>query len=395
MLVREARRPTALNVRVASTLQVSPRDAIADLENKLGKGDFSLILIFYSIMFDTDLLIEEISHAFAETRICGCSTAGEITASGFSDGSIVAVAFPKAGFRMSLGAIEDISKISMTEVFESCQRIRSEFLAPGDKSYLNRSFSIMLIDGLSNSEEKFVAAVRSAIPDIPLVGGSAGDGLRCERTFLFVDGKVIREGAVIILVESTIPFRVFTMHNFEPTSVRFVVTAVDVDKRIIHELNAEPAASVYAAAIGASPRDLGPLIFASHPLGVKMSGQYYSRSILSANPDGSLSLGCAIEEGLVLTLVRPVDIIASTRDGFLDIERHLGTVSFILGFECLHRKLEAEGRQSHLRLGELYKEFNLSGFHSYGEQYNSMHLNCTLTGVAFGAMESADDIQTN
>ena len=33
---------------------------------------------------------------------------------------------------------------------------------------------------------------------------------------------------------------------------------------------------------------------------------------------------------------------------------------------------------------ELYRKYNLVGFHTYGEQYNSMHLNQTLTGVAIG-----------
>jgi hypothetical protein len=33
----------------------------------------------------------------------------------------------------------------------------------------------------------------------------------------------------------------------------------------------------------------------------------------------------------------------------------------------------------------LYQKHRVVGFHTYGEQLNAMHLNQTLTGVAFGA----------
>jgi hypothetical protein len=33
---------------------------------------------------------------------------------------------------------------------------------------------------------------------------------------------------------------------------------------------------------------------------------------------------------------------------------------------------------------EIYRRFGVTGFHTYGEQFNAMHLNQTLTGIAFG-----------
>jgi hypothetical protein len=35
-------------------------------------------------------------------------------------------------------------------------------------------------------------------------------------------------------------------------------------------------------------------------------------------------------------------------------------------------------------MDELYRKYSVAGFHTYGEQYNAMHLNQTLTGIAFG-----------
>jgi hypothetical protein len=35
-------------------------------------------------------------------------------------------------------------------------------------------------------------------------------------------------------------------------------------------------------------------------------------------------------------------------------------------------------------MDELYRQYSVAGFHTYGEQFNAMHLNQTLTGIAFG-----------
>ena len=126
------------------------------------------------------------------------------------------------------------------------------------------------------------------------------------------NGAVAHRAAILMMIESDFPFRVFKTQNFEPTAIKLVVTAADTENRIVYELNAEPAAREYAAAIGLLPDDLGPFSFASYPLVVKVGGDYYCRSIRNMNPDGSLSFFCAIDEGLVFTVARPRDILSST-----------------------------------------------------------------------------------
>ncbi len=134
--------------------------------------------------------------------------------------------------------------------------------------------------------------------------------LAFDRTTLIHNGKALEGGAILIMVESDVPFRVFKSQNFEPTAIKLVVTSADTENRVVHELNAEPAAREYAAAIGLLPDDLGPFSFASYPLVVKVGGDYYCRSIRNMNPDGSLTFFCAIDEGLVFTVARPQDILS-------------------------------------------------------------------------------------
>lgn len=54
------------------------------------------------------------------------------------------------------------------------------------------------------------------------------------------------------------------------------------------------------------------------------------------------------------------------------------------------RRLDARNRQVLRDISELYRANNLVGFGTYGEQYRTMHLNQTLTGIAFGHRQAAE-----
>ena len=148
-----------------------------------------------------------------------------------------------------------------------------------DMAASGHRFALSLIDGLANSEETVVSAIAWALDGIPLVGGSAGDDLVFRETVLLHGGRIRRRSAVLLLIDSDYPIEIFRSDNFEPTQRRFVVTASDEDRRVVHELNAEPAAQEYAAAIGLKPDLLSPLSFATHPLAVKVGGEERARAM--------------------------------------------------------------------------------------------------------------------
>ncbi len=245
-------------------------------------------------------------------------------------------------------------------------------------------FALSLIDALANAEETVVSAVAWALDGIPLVGGSAGDDLAFAGTVLIHDGAIHTNAAVLILVETDFPIRIFKSDNFAPTQRKFVVTAACEETRRVHELNAEPAAREYAKAVGLDPEHLTPMSFAAYPLAVKVGGEYYCRSISRVEADGSLTLFCAISEGAVLTLAEPHDIVEATRAELSDLDATLGGLDLVIGFDCVLRRLDAESRQVRHRISDLYSRYGVVGFETYGEQYRSMHLNQTFTGIAIG-----------
>ena len=87
-------------------------------------------------------------------------------------------------------------------------------------------FALLLIDGLSVREEA-VTRHPGALGVTPLVGGSAADGSDLGRTLVCADGQFHNDAAVLTLVATSLPFRLFDTHHFEPTDERLVVTSAD------------------------------------------------------------------------------------------------------------------------------------------------------------------------
>jgi hypothetical protein len=369
-------------IQVASSTKSDLSLAVAEIKAALCGRDIQHLLVFFAVTHDATNLCQHLTAAFPGVAISGCTTAGEIIPDGMVDGSILAIAFPSEGFRVQSDVISPLDALRVECVGETVRRLKANIKAAPPLS--ERVFALMLVDGMSSSEETLVAAIHWAIDDIPLIGGSAGDGLAFKQTALIHNGQVYSHAALLLMIETDTPFQVFKTSNFDPTPIKLVVTAADTTNRIVYELNAEPAAREYAAAIGLLPDDLGPFSFASYPLVVKVGGDYYCRSIRNMNPDGSLTFFCAIDEGLVFTVATPHDMLKSAEQTMSEVEASLGGIELILGFDCILRRLDAENRQVRAQVDKLYQKYGVIGFHTYGEQFNAMHLNQTLTGIAFG-----------
>ena len=376
-------------IRVAASSISVTREAVLAAKAALAGDDFQQIVAFFGIDHDAALLARSLAAAFPGVPVSGCSTAGEIGPAGMMQGGLLLIAFPRDGFRVHSELIADIDHFGVERATESVRRLKSQVCPGATRLQRENVFALLLVDGLSNAEENVVAAIHWEIDDIELIGGSAGDGIGFDRTVMIHNGRVAQRAAILMMIESDYPFRVFKTQNFEPTAIKLVVTAADTENRIVRELNAEPAAREYAAAIGLRPDELGPFSFASYPLVVKVGGDYYCRSIRNMNPDGSLSFFCAIDEGLVLTVARPRDILSATEATLQELDAALGGIDLVVGFDCILRRLDAESRQIRHQMDELYKRYKVAGFHTYGEQYNAMHLNQTLTGIAFGRLMEA------
>lgn len=376
----------ASGVVTAWSSRCSAESAVADFASLIDPQRFCQLLVFFSPIYCADTLARELSHAFPGLPVAGCSTAGEITPGGIADDALVVIALPRLGFRVVSDVIADIGSLTVERGAATARRLRAQLeQADGDGgSRPGHRFGVVLIDGMSYREELTISTIATALAGIPVVGGSAGDGMSFASTRQIHDGKACRNAAVLVLVECELPLEVFHHDNFQPTDQKLVVTRCDPERRIVYELNAEIAATEYARAVGARLDDLTPLRFASHPVVVRIGGNYYSRSIQRVHPDGSMSFFCAIDNGVVLTVARHCDLVKSAEAELARLDAALGGLDLVIGFDCVLRRVDAARRRARSRIEELYRRHNVTGFFTYGEQFGAMHLNQTFTGVAIG-----------
>ena len=361
-----------------------PRQAAAEFHRSVWCPDLDSVLFFCSPQYDLTSLGQELARLFGDIHVVGCTTAGEITPSGYIEGSITGVGFVRGDFFAVSGLIEDLSNFTIAAGGQMARETAARLEArTGPRNY-GETFAFLMIDGMSRQEEKVVSAIFGALGEIPLLGGSAGDDLTYENTHVYVDGRFRNNCAVLLLVHTTHPFKIFKTEHFQSFGERMVVTNADSDRRIVRELNAEPAAREYARVIGVPVEELSPLVFAAHPLVVRVGGEYHVRSIQRVNDDESLSFLCAIDEGIVLTAAESGDIVQDLESTMQEIQRALGPTQVIIGCDCILRRLEIERKEVKDAISEILLRHNVVGFSTYGEQYNSMHVNQTFTAVAIG-----------
>jgi hypothetical protein len=371
-------------IRRAATTAKDPDQAAAELFAMLDQPDLSLVLVFVSPSYDLPAVAEALRRVFPDVPLAGCSSAGEITPEGYVSGGISALSLAGPDFAVACELIESLHDFNLQTGRDVVRRALDRVARARPQGRRDQIFAFALIDGLSGAEEGVVSALHGALDEIPLFGGSAGDDLRFQRTFVLHDGVFRDNCALMVLVSTTHPFRVFKTEHFEATDRKMVVTQADPVHRIVSEIDAEPAAVEYARQVGLKGDALTPLIFANHPVVVRVGGANFVRSIQKVNDDGSLTFFCAIDEGIVLTVARGVDLADNLRAQFDQLEAEIGRPALVIGFDCILRALELDERNIRSEVGQMMAEHNVIGFSTYGEQFDAMHVNQTFTGVAIG-----------
>lgn len=360
-----------------------PAAAAKEFFEAVNRPNLDTVLFFCSPQYDLAQLGQELSARFGDVHLVGCTTAGEITPRGYIEGSITGVGFSSPDFAAVSEVIDDLKSLSITRIREVVQNaiLRLDQKVPNRQP--GTTFAFLMIDGMSQQEEQVASGVFNALGDIPLLGGSAGDDLSYVASYVFHQGRFHSGSAALVLVHTRHPFRIFKTEHFSSTGKKMVVTAADSDRRV-EELNAEPAAREYAKVIGLPKEDLNPLVFAAHPLVVRVGGEYHVRSIQRVNEDDSLSFLCAIDEGIVLTVAESGDIVQDLERQFAELQSSLNNVQVVIGCDCILRRLEMERKEVKSAISEILLGNKVIGFSTYGEQYHSMHVNQTFTAVAIG-----------
>lgn len=357
-------------------------DALRRLAEDLGPGPFAAVCLFISPEADLPSVAAQASLFFPDCPVVGCTTAGEISSLGYTEGEIVAVALPSALFAVDCLFIPDLHHLDSQDLIGRLIRMRQGLArrVPG----WEHEFAFLMVDGLSIREDELASALASGLGPVPLFGGSAGDGIRFRETFVLYDGQMFQNAAILTMVRSACRVKVFNLDHLVPTERRMVVTEADPARRIVRQINAEPAAREYARLLGKDPAQLTTFTFAAHPVVVRIGGRHHVRAIQQVAENGDLVFFSAIDEGLVLTLAEPKDMVSHLDEALTALTEGEEPAA-ILACDCILRRMEALEKQKTGAISGLLRKHRVTGFSTYGEQLNSMHVNQTMTGVAIFA----------
>jgi hypothetical protein len=256
-----------------------------------GHDDAGLLIVFASGAYDLTALAAEVSDVAAGIPVVGCSSTGEIDATGSHTGSVVALALGGEGLAFSATAVTG------TDARDAGARAAA---CIGDVADRPHQVLMLLAAGATAGHADLVRGAYSvAGAGIPLVGGVAGHAEQDDAAALLFGSAVLQDAVVGIAIGSDAPLGVGVRHGWRPVGDPMLVTRAAPGR--VLELDGRPAADVYRERVGPGAADAAQVL--GHPLGLRRRvGEAQVRSVsLDGAADGSLA--AAVPPGALVWLM--------------------------------------------------------------------------------------------
>ena len=334
--------------------------------------DPRLLIVFCWEGYDLTELLAGIAAEAGTVPVVGCSTAGEISASGPGDNGVVITAIGGSGFSVATAAAR-VGPGGLREASADAAACVAD-LGPGEHQVL-----LLLTDGLSGDQQEVVrGAYQQVGAEIPLVGGCAGDGLRMKATFQLHGTTVLDNAVVAAAIASNAPLGIGVRHGWRRVGEPMVVTSSG-DNRV-YTLDDRPALDAYLERLDApEPMWSDPVAFTrfalTHPLGLNRRSGEEVRFVAEADFEDR-SLVCIAQvpqggqawfmEGDEDSVLAATDAACAAAVAGLGDSRPIG----LLAFDCIARRgvLGDAGIEREVeRISGFAGGAPVAGFYTYGE----------------------------
>lgn len=366
-----------MGIKAISSTHNDPAQAAAEIQKAAEGMSPSVVIFFASSRYDPRSIAEAMGQSFPDAMTIGCSTAGEIISGKMQKNSVVAMVCEKDIIRSCAASPIDLKDTTgIATVLKDLASIYGKEPMNLDPT---RYAGLILIDGLSCAEEQVMEKIGD-LTDITIIGGSAGDDLAFKKTWIYYNGKVFEDAAILVLLDIASKFDFIKTQSFCRLGKKLMPTKVDQAQRKVLEFNGIPAVQAYAEATGTSPETIADE-FMKHPVGLIAGDEPFVRSPQQVNGD-ALNFYCQIREGVELELLESTDIIEDTRAALTAMQKKAGKISGLINFNCILRTLQLEQEKKTEAYGALFSEIPTIGFSTYGEEYIG-HINQTATMMVF------------
>ncbi len=368
-----------MKVKIAFSKEKEINNIIDDLKSQIVSFDAKFIQFYASSSINPKKISEQIYRNFGNTPTIGCSTSGEIISGQMLDNSVVLMA-------MGAEIVDDCKIEILTNINTDPSVVDKAFDSfssyYGDNmTSLNadKYVGIVLIDGLSGKEELINERIGD-LTNITFIGGSAGDDLKFEKTYLYANGQIYTNASVLALIKSKVQFDIIKTQSFKGTNKQCVITKADEPSRTVMEINGNPAVEEYASLTGVEKNNVSKA-FSNNPVGLAFQDDFFVRSPQRTD-DNEIVFYCSIKEGMELEILESQDIIEQTQKDLQAKIESFGSISAIINFNCILRTIELKEKKQTKAYGQIFSDIPTIGFSTYGESYIG-HINQTATMLIF------------
>ena len=353
-------------MQVTQVILKSSENMVAELDS-LQTMTPNLLLVFGSI----DLLqrvAAPLATQFPSAIRAGCSTAGEISSDGVSDGTCVVTAIRFDKTQM----VESATQLSgMDDSQAAGHRLAEQLPKTGLRAVL------VLGQGVAINGSSLITGMTEVLGnDIPITGGLAGDAAAFKETWVLDHTGVNNDRLVCVgFYGADLSFSHGSFGGWTPFGPARKVTRCE--HNVLFELDGEPALDVYKRYLGEHAKDLpaSGLLFPFSMLGTNHSQVGLIRTILAIDEKvGSLTLAGDIEEGGYLELMHAsTDALVNGAEAAAEAAKKMlnsKNDGLALLISCVGRKLVMGGRvdEEIEAVGDVLGQGAvLAGFYSYGE----------------------------
>lgn len=277
----------------------------------------SVVLVFASVHYDLDRLLEGITTVTRDAPLVGITTAGEIC-NGVHRQSVVVTLLASPHLRVSVGLGHGVSADWLQAVDEAAaaQGVRDLFSIPdvGVWPELTRNgesvFAMLFSPGHTSFSDSFAFEIteelkRRSAGLFPIVGACAGDDRHGDANHVLHGRRSYPDSMLVMVIRTNLSFGTAMAHGFEPSSQRATVTRCKGYKAL--ELDGRVAADVYAELmqidrLGLAGKHL--TLATGKPFGAAGSfGQYTINVASYLTDEGGVRLSQPVVEGTTLAVM--------------------------------------------------------------------------------------------
>ncbi|MDP3776704.1 FIST signal transduction protein [Methylotenera sp.] len=342
---------------------------LKDLSSTSPLPSANLVLVFGSVKrFGEAKLQSILKTRYPTAQIIGCSTSGEITATGVYDDSlqITAILWEKTVQRVT-----HTKMTGMQNSFETAVTLAKQLKSDSLKAVLVYS------DGLNVNGSELLEGFKSELGETPIMGGMAGDGFNFSKTVqLFND--TVSDGLVIAvgLYGNSLIAATGVGLGWKPYGPPRKVTKSD--KNVVLELDGKPALPLYNMYIGSHSAKGLPGSGLNFPFAIIEDGKRdieKIRTLLAIDPkNNSLTFAGNVNEGETVRFCQSTHdrLVEGAGDAAHLVSNHanVNQTGLAICVSCVGRKgVMAELVTDEVKLVQqiLGGQTAITGFYSYGE----------------------------